>query len=208
MTPPPARPNSPIAPADKARCRIPAITPARSERVASRPRRAALWYMSLAGRAESRFGAFPPMQALRPPARLRHACAARIVRRAARPRAGLALPAQARREASLRHRHARRAGAARRLSPRMPYVNPDAPKGGRLVEGVLGTFDSLNPLIVQGLAGAADPRLRGRKPDGARLRRAVHALRSAGAHGRDRRRARATSPSRSIRRRIFPTARR
>src|SRR5262249_54497308 len=33
-----------------------------------------------------------------------------------------------------------------------PYVNPDAPKGGRLTEGVLGTFDSLNPLIVQGLA--------------------------------------------------------
>jgi peptide/nickel transport system substrate-binding protein len=32
------------------------------------------------------------------------------------------------------------------------YVNPDAPKGGRMVEGVLGTFDSLNPLIVQGLA--------------------------------------------------------
>src|ERR1700733_13177971 len=33
----------------------------------------------------------------------------------------------------------------------LPYVNPDAPQGGRLVEGVLGTFDSLNPLIVQGL---------------------------------------------------------
>ena len=34
----------------------------------------------------------------------------------------------------------------------VPYANPAAPKGGRLVEGVLGTFDSLNPLIVQGLA--------------------------------------------------------
>ncbi len=33
----------------------------------------------------------------------------------------------------------------------MPYVNPEAPKGGRLVQGVLGTFDSLNPLIVFGL---------------------------------------------------------
>lgn len=33
-----------------------------------------------------------------------------------------------------------------------PYVNPDAPKGGRLVQGVLGTFDSLNPLIVRGIA--------------------------------------------------------
>ena len=32
------------------------------------------------------------------------------------------------------------------------YANPDAPKGGRLVQGVLGTFDSLNPLIVKGLA--------------------------------------------------------
>jgi peptide/nickel transport system substrate-binding protein len=34
----------------------------------------------------------------------------------------------------------------------MPYVNPAAPKGGRLVFGVLGTFDSLNPMIVKGLA--------------------------------------------------------
>ncbi|HKH02075.1 MAG TPA: extracellular solute-binding protein [Bradyrhizobium sp.] len=34
----------------------------------------------------------------------------------------------------------------------MPYANPDAPKGGRLVQGVLGTFDSLNPLIVRGQA--------------------------------------------------------
>jgi len=32
------------------------------------------------------------------------------------------------------------------------YVNPAAPKGGRLVEGILGTFDSLNPLIVKGVA--------------------------------------------------------
>ena len=32
------------------------------------------------------------------------------------------------------------------------YVNPDAPKGGRLVQGVLGTFDSLNPFIVRGSA--------------------------------------------------------
>ena len=33
----------------------------------------------------------------------------------------------------------------------MPYANADAPKGGRLVQGVLGTFDSLNPFIVKGL---------------------------------------------------------
>ncbi len=34
----------------------------------------------------------------------------------------------------------------------LPYADPDAPKGGRLVQGILGTFDSLNPLIVRGLA--------------------------------------------------------
>jgi peptide/nickel transport system substrate-binding protein len=34
----------------------------------------------------------------------------------------------------------------------MPYADPDAPKGGRLVQGILGSFDSLNPLIVRGLA--------------------------------------------------------
>ena len=33
----------------------------------------------------------------------------------------------------------------------LPYVNPSAPKGGRLVQGVLGTFDNLNPFIVKGL---------------------------------------------------------
>lgn len=32
------------------------------------------------------------------------------------------------------------------------YVNPAAPKGGRLVIGLPGTFDSLNPFIVRGLA--------------------------------------------------------
>jgi peptide/nickel transport system substrate-binding protein len=35
---------------------------------------------------------------------------------------------------------------------RLPYANPAAPKGGRLVQGVLGTFDSLNPFIVKGIA--------------------------------------------------------
>jgi peptide/nickel transport system substrate-binding protein len=38
------------------------------------------------------------------------------------------------------------------------YVNPAAPKGGRLVEGVIGTFDSLNPFIIKGLA---ESRIRG-----------------------------------------------
>jgi peptide/nickel transport system substrate-binding protein len=35
---------------------------------------------------------------------------------------------------------------------RLPYADAAAPKGGRLVQGVLGTFDSLNPLIVKGIA--------------------------------------------------------
>jgi peptide/nickel transport system substrate-binding protein len=37
-------------------------------------------------------------------------------------------------------------------STAMPYANAGAPKGGRLLQGVLGTFDSLNPFIVKGLA--------------------------------------------------------
>ena len=41
---------------------------------------------------------------------------------------------------------------------RLPYADPAAPKGGRLVQGVLGTFDSLNPLIVKGIA---PPSIRG-----------------------------------------------
>lgn len=32
------------------------------------------------------------------------------------------------------------------------YVDPKAPKGGRLVLGAFGSFDSLNPLIVKGVA--------------------------------------------------------
>ncbi|PPQ32974.1 extracellular solute-binding protein [Rhodopila globiformis] len=31
-----------------------------------------------------------------------------------------------------------------------PYVNPDAPKGGEVVLGAIGTFDSFNPFIVRG----------------------------------------------------------
>jgi len=34
------------------------------------------------------------------------------------------------------------------------YADPAAPKGGQLVQGVLGTFDSLNPFIVMGLPAA------------------------------------------------------
>jgi len=32
------------------------------------------------------------------------------------------------------------------------YVNPDAPKGGRLILSAFGSYDSLNPLIVKGVA--------------------------------------------------------
>jgi peptide/nickel transport system substrate-binding protein len=32
------------------------------------------------------------------------------------------------------------------------YADPNAPKGGRMVQGVLGTFDTLNPFVVKGLA--------------------------------------------------------
>lgn len=34
--------------------------------------------------------------------------------------------------------------------PHFPYADPDAPKGGRLDYAVSGSFDSLNPFIVQG----------------------------------------------------------
>lgn len=33
-----------------------------------------------------------------------------------------------------------------------PYVNPKAPRGGRLTLGKMGTYDSLNPFIVRGVA--------------------------------------------------------
>jgi peptide/nickel transport system substrate-binding protein len=35
----------------------------------------------------------------------------------------------------------------------LPYVNPHAPQGGRLVLGALGSFDSLNPYGIVGVAG-------------------------------------------------------
>ena len=43
----------------------------------------------------------------------------------------------------------------------LPYANPDAPKGGKITYGVVGSFDSLNPFIVQGgttsARGLSDP---------------------------------------------------
>ncbi|MCX7889153.1 MAG: extracellular solute-binding protein [Rhodobacteraceae bacterium] len=34
----------------------------------------------------------------------------------------------------------------------LPYANPDAPKGGRIVFGEAGAFDSLNPFVLKGSA--------------------------------------------------------
>jgi peptide/nickel transport system substrate-binding protein len=53
----------------------------------------------------------------------------------------------------------------------LPYVNPDAPKGGRIAIGFLGTFDSLNPYnlragsAAQGLAGNVFQTLLARSTD-------------------------------------------
>lgn len=39
----------------------------------------------------------------------------------------------------------------------LPYANPAAPKGGRLVVGSLGTFDSMNPYISRGAVPEVSP---------------------------------------------------
>ncbi|WP_394689559.1 extracellular solute-binding protein [Hoeflea sp.] len=43
----------------------------------------------------------------------------------------------------------------------LPYVNPDAPKGGKVTYGVVGTFDSVRPFIVKSMRtharGIVDP---------------------------------------------------
>jgi peptide/nickel transport system substrate-binding protein len=56
---------------------------------------------------------------------------------------------------------ARQAGLAMHGPPALaadfthfPYVNPEAPRGSRVVLGVQGTFDSLNPFPVKGLTAA------------------------------------------------------
>jgi peptide/nickel transport system substrate-binding protein len=41
--------------------------------------------------------------------------------------------------------------------PHLPYANPNAPKGGRLVVGQLGTFDSMNPYIARGAVPEVSP---------------------------------------------------
>lgn len=42
--------------------------------------------------------------------------------------------------------------------PHLPYVDPDAPRGGRITLALHGSFDSLNPLIVLGVAPDVVPR--------------------------------------------------
>ena len=59
---------------------------------------------------------------------------------AAEPRYGIAMQGEPALAASFDH---------------LPFVNPDAPKGGRMVYGVAGDFDNLNPIIVQGAATTA-----------------------------------------------------
>jgi len=38
--------------------------------------------------------------------------------------------------------------------PHLDYVNPDAPKGGEISEWAFGSFDSMNPYSIKGVAGA------------------------------------------------------
>jgi peptide/nickel transport system substrate-binding protein len=64
--------------------------------------------------------------------------------------AGAAMPAVA--EASPQHAIAMHGEPALPAGfAHFPYANPKAAKGGRLTQGVLGSFDSLNPFIIKGL---------------------------------------------------------
>ena len=97
--------------------------------------------------AESPVAASPCLfrHALMPPALRAFAAAVAIISAAMTPPGALAAGPQ----------HAIAMHGAPAMPPdftAMPYVKSDAPKGGRLVQGVLGTFDSLNPFIVRGLA--------------------------------------------------------
>jgi len=51
----------------------------------------------------------------------------------------------------------------------LPYADPQAPQGGRLVEGATGGFDSLNPFILKGTAPWQLRFFGLRIPDGAKL---------------------------------------
>ena len=61
----------------------------------------------------------------------------------------------------------------------LPYANPDAPKGGTIVFGEVGSFDSLNPFILKGRAPAAI-QSHVFEAHGTELGRAVRPVRAAG----------------------------
>src|SRR4029079_623976 len=68
-------------------------------------------------------------------------------------------PAAAQETGTLRHGIAMHGEPA--LGPgfeHLPYADPQAPRGGRIPLALQGTFDSLNPLIVLGVAPDAVPR--------------------------------------------------
>jgi microcin C transport system substrate-binding protein len=44
--------------------------------------------------------------------------------------------------------------ALKTAAEHLPYVNPDAPKGGTLKQAAIGTFDNLNPYNIKGVAAA------------------------------------------------------
>jgi peptide/nickel transport system substrate-binding protein len=65
----------------------------------------------------------------------------------------LAAPAMAAADAPRRHAIAMHGEPALPAGfAHLPYVNPDAPRGGRLILGQQGTFDSLNAFVVRGVA--------------------------------------------------------
>jgi peptide/nickel transport system substrate-binding protein len=66
----------------------------------------------------------------------------------------------------------------------LPYANPDAPKGGRVVFGEVGGFDSLNPFILKGARPGSSALHMYEGAAGPELGRTVHALRAAGRIGR------------------------
>ena len=47
-----------------------------------------------------------------------------------------------------------------------PYANPKAPKGGTITYPIFGTYNSLNPFIVQGDAVRGCPKCKGRRQAG------------------------------------------
>ena len=87
----------------------------------------------------------------------------------------------------LRHRHARHAGAAGRFQP-YALCQSRCAEGRPAGAGHSRHLRQPQSPDRPGPRRAANPRLRGREPDGARQRRGLHALRPAGQKRRDRRR--------------------